>query len=201
MENARNDVLNDASEYANDVSEYANDVSDYTNDQDWDQIDKHIAKIMNSHKPFLSPCKFKRITDSFKNKGVQPLQHIIYVSVFKNFTFHQIPIHLHDDFMKYIIRKVKNYMFDGFLPHQNKEFTQYLFDTYGSTHPFVELFAFGFKHWTYEKISNVKHFISWISWILHVRALKENLANLLVCGLTYNLFRIASGLSGLRYEN
>lgn len=180
------------------------DVSEYTKEHDWNQIDMHIAKIMNSgqsFREFKAFDRFKRITDSFKNNNVQPLQDIIYIDTFKTFTFQtQIPIYLHDDFMKCIVRKVKNYMFDGLLPHQNTEFTQYLFDNYGPTHPFVELFAFGFKHWTYEKISNVRYFISWISWVLHVYVLKQDVRNLLSYSAAYNLFRIGSGHGGLQYH-
>lgn len=134
------------------------DKTEFNNGYNWNMIDRHIAKMMNP---------FKRITDSFSTTGVLTLQQIIYIKLFKEFTYHdKIPIYLQDDFMKFIIKNVKNYMFNDILPHQNFNFTKYLFRRYGSKHHFVELFAYGFTFWTY-KYLDINHFISWISWILY----------------------------------
>jgi hypothetical protein len=166
--------------------------TDYSGDLDWEQIDRHIAK----------QCKvipFKRILDSFKSNGVIPLQHMVYSNIFKNFAFDRVPGHLREDFMKYIIRKIKNHMFDGFLPHHNDEFTKYLFESYTKDYPFVQLFAYGFGYWTFDKLINTQHFISWISWILAVYNDRAQTANLYIYANAYRFLAFSAGLSGLRY--
>lgn len=169
--------------------------TDYTDNLDWEQIDRHIEK----------QCKvipFKRILDSFsQNNGVIPLQHMVYISIFKNMASDIVPDHLQEDFMKYIIRKIKNFMFDGFLPHHdNAVFTKYLFERYTKDHPFVQLFAFGFEGWTFEKLMSIPHFISWISWILAEYNNREELSKLHVYAINYRFLAVMAGLGRLEYS-
>lgn len=181
--------------------------TDYLGDLNWDQIDRHTAK----------QCKvipFKRILDSFnQNNGVIPLQHMVYISIFKNFAFDKVPEHLQEDFMKYIIRKIKNYIFDGFLPHRppehdppgracrdhNDDFTKYLFEMYTKDYPFVQLFSYGFRHWTFDKLASIHHFISWISWILAVYNDLKQTTDLHIYASAYRFLAFSAGLSGLQY--
>ena len=160
----------------------------------WYEINKTIAKECDNEY-FV----FKKMLDSFKSKGVLPLQHIIYIDIFRRGDHDSVPHHLKNNYMKYIVRKIKKYMFDGILPHQNSEFTKHLFDKYGADHEFVQLFAFGFQHWTFELLTNVDYFITWICWIINSYVSEKRLQKILIYGANYNMMRIMSGMGGLQY--